>query len=73
MDDYQKTGPDAVDLAAVDLAPVAGTTERLLRQTREEACDVLRLLLVTATRDDPVSAEAGRLAREIAGCIPSEN
>ncbi|MEU6184051.1 DUF6417 family protein [Streptomyces coeruleorubidus] len=48
-------------------------TERLALLTLEEGQDLSGLLLAVAQEGGPVSAETDRLAREIAGRIPSEN
>lgn len=68
MDDYEH-----IDLDNVDFAPVTHTTERLALLSREEAHDLLRLLLAVAQSGGELSEEADRLAREIAARIPSEN
>ena len=69
MDDYEDLG-----LGGIDFAPVEGTAERLALLTLEEAHDLLRLLLAIAQEGEgPLSREAGRLAKEIAARIPSEN
>ncbi|MFI6661220.1 DUF6417 family protein [Streptomyces sp. NPDC050523] len=59
--------------AHCDFAPVEDTVERLALLTLVEAHDLLGLLLTVVQEDGPVSPEAGRLAREIAARIPSEN
>ncbi|WP_234376797.1 DUF6417 family protein [Streptomyces sp. TP-A0356] len=68
MDDY-----DRLHLDEIDSAPIEHTAQRLALLTREEAQDLLRLLLAVAGEEGPMSAEAGRLAREIAARVPSEN
>ncbi|MGW2826407.1 DUF6417 family protein [Streptomyces sp. NPDC001443] len=68
MDDYEH-----LDLDADAFAPVAYTAERLALLTLEEAHDLLALLLVVAQESGTMSAEADRLAREIAARIPSQN
>ncbi|MEU5116634.1 DUF6417 family protein [Streptomyces longwoodensis] len=68
MDDY---GP--FELQDSDFAPVEGTARRLALLSLEEAHDVLRVLVTVAQEGGPVSAEADRLAKEIAARVPSEN
>ncbi|MFF4957633.1 DUF6417 family protein [Streptomyces sp. NPDC001222] len=68
MDDYDPLGLDDLESA-----PVERTMERLALMSREEADDLLRLLATVAEQGGPLSAEAERLAREIASRIPSEN
>ncbi|PWJ04749.1 hypothetical protein DKG34_25615 [Streptomyces sp. NWU49] len=69
MDDYEDLDP-----GGIDFAPVDRTAERLALLTLEEAHDLLRLLLAIAQDGEgPLSREAGRLAKEIAARIPSEN
>ncbi|MDT0466574.1 MULTISPECIES: DUF6417 family protein [Streptomyces] len=60
---------DPLGLEDLESAPV----ERLALMSREEADDLLRLLATVASQGGPLSAEAARLAREIASRIPSEN
>ncbi|AWW35635.1 hypothetical protein DN051_02285 [Streptomyces cadmiisoli] len=67
-DDYEP--PDLDDM---DFAPAEHTVECLARLTVEEAHDLLWLLQTMVLQDGQVSAEADRLAREIAAGIPSEN
>ncbi|MEU3290578.1 DUF6417 family protein [Streptomyces longwoodensis] len=68
MDDY-----DPFELQDSDFAPVEGTASRLPLLTLEEAHDLLRLLVTVAQEGGPASAEADRLAKEIAARVPSEN
>ncbi|MEU6323396.1 DUF6417 family protein [Streptomyces sp. NPDC047009] len=67
MDPY-----DHLDLDGIDFAPVAHMTERLALLSLEEAHDLLCLMVMVARAGGPMSAEADRLAREIAARIPSE-
>ncbi|GAA3062298.1 hypothetical protein GCM10010448_52030 [Streptomyces glomeratus] len=64
---------DPLGLDGLEPAPVEQTMERLALMSREEAHDLLRLLATVAEEGGPLSAEAERLAREIAARIPSEN
>ncbi|MFI9648272.1 DUF6417 family protein [Streptomyces sp. NPDC052040] len=64
---------DTFGLDGIESAPVEQTIERLALMNREEADDLLRLLATVAEAGGPLSAEAERLAREIATRIPSEN
>ncbi|MFF8932385.1 DUF6417 family protein [Streptomyces longwoodensis] len=68
MDDY-----DPFELQDSDFASVEATASRLALLTLEEAHDLLRLLVTVAQECGPVSAEADRLAKEIAARVPSEN
>jgi hypothetical protein len=68
MDDYEH-----IDLDGIEFAPVEHTTRWLALLSQEEAHDLLRLLVTVAEDGSPMSAEADRLAREIAARIPSEN
>jgi hypothetical protein len=68
MDDY-----DLFALQALDFAPLRETSQRLALLTLDEAHDLLRLLVTVAQDGGPMSAEADRLAKEIAARIPSEN
>ncbi|MEU5256308.1 DUF6417 family protein [Streptomyces longwoodensis] len=68
MDDY-----DPFEFPDSDLAPVEATASRLALLTLEEAHDLLRVLVAVAQEGGPVSAEADRLAKEIAARVPSEN
>ncbi|WP_369228889.1 DUF6417 family protein [Streptomyces sp. R21] len=68
MDEYEE-----IDLGAVDFAPMTDTVERLALLSLDEAHDLLRLLLTVARDGGSMSAEADRLAREIAARVPSEN
>jgi uncharacterized protein DUF6417 len=68
MDDYEH-----IELDGIEFAPVGNTTHRLAVLSLEEAQDLLRLLVTVAEEGGPMSAEADRLAREIAARIPSEN
>ncbi|MGW1161958.1 DUF6417 family protein [Streptomyces sp. NPDC002513] len=64
---------DPLGLDDLESAPVEQTMERLALMSREEADDLLRLLATVAAEGGPLSAEAERLARDIAARIPSEN
>ncbi|MEW2120426.1 DUF6417 family protein [Streptomyces sp. NPDC005474] len=68
MDEYAD-----IDLDDIVFAPVEHATERLALLSLEEAHDLLRLLLAVAHDGGELSAEADRLAHEIAARIPSEN
>lgn len=68
MDDYAH-----LDLDEIDFAPMGQTDERLALLSLEEAHDLLRLLLVVAAEGSSMSAEANRLAKEIAARVPAEN
>ncbi|MET9118918.1 DUF6417 family protein [Streptomyces longwoodensis] len=68
MDDY-----DPFEFPDSDFAPVEATARRLALLTLEEAHDLLRVLVAVAQEGGPVSAEADRLAKEIAARVPSEN
>jgi hypothetical protein len=68
MDEYAH-----LDLDDITFAPVEHTTERLALLSLEEAYDLLHLLLAVVRDGGALSAEADRLAREIAARIPSEN
>ncbi|AJE44168.1 DUF6417 family protein [Streptomyces nodosus] len=68
MDDYRH-----IELDGIAFVPAERTTERLALLSRDEAHDLLRLLSTIAEEGGPMSVEAGRLAREIAARIPSEN
>ncbi|KUN94324.1 DUF6417 family protein [Streptomyces resistomycificus] len=62
-----------MEVAAMNFVPVEHTVERLALLTLEEAHDMLAMALAVTRDGGPVSAEAGRLGREIAARIPSEN
>lgn len=68
MNDYEH-----IDLDGIVFAPQRHTARRLAMLGHEEAHDLLRLLATVAEDGGPMSAEADRLAREIAARIPSEN
>jgi uncharacterized protein DUF6417 len=66
-------GYEHIDLDEIDFAPVEETGERLALLSLDEAHDLLRLLLAVAAEDGALSAEANRIAKEIAARVPSEN
>ncbi|MFJ9822319.1 DUF6417 family protein [Streptomyces sp. NPDC101151] len=66
MDDYTRLGE-------IDFAPREQTDERLALLSLEEAHDLLRLSLVVAAEGSGMSAEATRLAKEIAARVPAQN
>ncbi|MER5598318.1 DUF6417 family protein [Streptomyces sp. NPDC002265] len=68
MDDYDPLGGDSTLFV-----PLADTAQRLAVLTLEEAHDLLALLVAVAQEGGSMSAQADRLAREIAARIPSEN
>ncbi|GAB1333104.1 DUF6417 family protein [Streptomyces sp. NPDC093260] len=64
---------DLFVLQELALAPARATARRLAALTLEEAHDLLRLLLTVPGDGEPLSDEAGRLAKEIAARVPSQN
>ncbi|MFJ3231135.1 DUF6417 family protein [Streptomyces sp. NPDC086787] len=69
MDDHEH-----IDPAEIAFASWAETGDRLTPLSLTEAHDLLRLLLAAAPGDGrELSAEARRIAKEIAVRVPSEN
>ncbi|MEU6496312.1 DUF6417 family protein [Streptomyces sp. NPDC046984] len=64
---------DHLDLDEIDFAPVEHATHRLAVLSLDEVHDLLRLLVRIARDGGPMSAEADRMARELAARTPSEN